>query len=160
MTSETTHPDLFSRSDPRIFSTAPDDPESGRTFVYANARWYERMEAESGLGAVEFAPAVDSEEELRAMLATEGLELDELSADHEFAWEVRDEFLNQTPLYPEAAEDSDQPVESEGTLTPDELGTLSSVGDDPLETRGEPLEDVDEVEAPRELGDFVRRREE
>jgi hypothetical protein len=130
MTSDTTHPDLFSRSDPRVFSTSPDDPQSGRTFVYAKARWYERLEDDAGLGAVEFTPIADAEPELRSTLRDNGLEMDELSGDDDFAWDVRDEFLNQVPLYPEAAEDSDEPVNGDSMLTAEELGTLSSVNED------------------------------
>jgi hypothetical protein len=158
MTSDATHPDLFARSDPRVFSTAPDDPESGHTFVYAGARWYERIEAGEGTGGAEFSHVADSEEELRAWLRQQDLEIDELSAESGFAWDVRESFLNQTPLYPEAPEDSDEPVDQDTMLTPDELGTLSSVSGDPLEERGEPIEDVDEVESPREEGDFQERR--
>jgi hypothetical protein len=158
MTSDATHPDLFARSDPRIFSTAPADAEAARVFVYARARWYERIEAVGGLGAVEYMPVADAESELRAMLRPEGLELDELNADDPFAWDVRDDFLSQVPLYPEAPEDSDQPVDLDGRLTPEELGGLSSVEDD-LPADADPLEDVDDVEAPRELGDFARPRE-
>ena len=130
MTSESTHPDLFANADPRIFTTSTGDPESGRTFVYALTKWYERIEGETG--AVAFSPVAGSEAHLREWLAEAGLEIDEISADDGFAWDVRDAFLEQIPLYPEAAEDSDQPVDLDQALTSAELGGQSSISDDPL----------------------------
>jgi hypothetical protein len=127
MTSDTTHPDLFRDADPRVFSTNADDPDSGRTFVWASAKWFERVEADEGAGAVEFSPVADSEQELREWLRESDQDIDELDADYEFAGTVREEFLEQVPLYPEASEDSDQPLDEDQTmLSPDELGDLSS----------------------------------
>ena len=102
MTWADTHPDLYRHADPRVFATNPDDPESGRVFVWAEARWFERVDGASELGAVEFSPIGDSEPELREWLREQGLEIDEL--DDEFATIVRDEFLNQQPLYPEGSD--------------------------------------------------------
>jgi hypothetical protein len=48
----------------------------------------------------------DSESYLEEWVREQGLEMDE--RDNEFAATVRDEFMNQTPLYPEAGELSDR----------------------------------------------------
>jgi hypothetical protein len=100
--------DLVEKSRPRVFTTNPDDPESGRTFVWALTKWYERAVGETG--AVAFPPLAESEEELRGTLsASDSASLTEV--DDTFAAMVRDEFLQQAPLYPEASELSDQQVE-------------------------------------------------
>jgi hypothetical protein len=109
MTSDPTHPDLYANADPRVYSSNADTPGAGRTFVWAQARWFERVESETENGAVEFSPVADSEEDLRDWLAAQDVEIDEVDpADNQFAAVVRDEFMNQTPLYPEAPELSDQ----------------------------------------------------
>jgi hypothetical protein len=95
---------LFKDADPRIFVTDPDNTEDGRTFVWALTRWFERLEGETG--AVEFSPVAEDEDELRTWLSEQGLEITEL--DEEFARTVREEFLEQSPLYPEAPELSTQ----------------------------------------------------
>jgi hypothetical protein len=60
------------------------------------------------MGNVAFSPVADSEEELRSWLTQEdGLEVTEV--DSEYSETVREEFLDQTPLYPEAPELSDEP---------------------------------------------------
>ena len=63
------------------------------------------------MGNVAFSPVTDSEEELRIWLTQEsGLEATEVDeVDSEYAETVREEFLDQTPLYPEAPELSDEP---------------------------------------------------
>jgi hypothetical protein len=98
--------ELFDGAQPRVFVTNPDEPEEGQTFVWGKARWYERLAG--GMGGVAFSHITDSEEELRSWLAQEtDLELTEL--DSEYAATVRQEFLDQTPLYPEAPELSNEP---------------------------------------------------
>jgi hypothetical protein len=98
--------DLFDGAQPRVFVTNPNDPEEGRTFVWEKTRWYERLEGE--IGDVAFSHITDSEEELRSWVTQEtGLELTEV--DSEYAETVREEFLDQTPLYPEAPELSNEP---------------------------------------------------
>jgi hypothetical protein len=101
--------ELFEGVQPRVFVTNPNNLEEGRTFVWAKARWYERLEGE--MGNVAFSPVTDSEEELRSWLTQEsGLEATEVDElDSEYAETVREEFLDQTPLYPEAPELSDEP---------------------------------------------------
>jgi hypothetical protein len=98
--------DLFSAADPRIFLTDPDSPEDARTFVRALTGWFERIEGYTG--AVELTPVAQDEEELREWLSEQGLDITELDVDNEFARTVREEFLEQTPLYPEAPELSEQ----------------------------------------------------
>ena len=98
--------DLFAGADPRIFVTDPDNPEEGRTFVWALTRWFERREGDTG--AVEFSLVAEDEDELREWLSEQSLEITEIDVDNEFARTVREEFLEQTPLYPEAPELSDQ----------------------------------------------------
>jgi hypothetical protein len=102
--------ELFDGAQPRVFVTNPNDPEEGRTFVWAKARWYERLEGQ--MGNVAFSPLTDSEEELRSWL-TEETELESTEVDGEYAKRVREEFLDQTPLYPEASELSDEPLPRE-----------------------------------------------
>ncbi len=93
--------DLFAGADPRVFVTDPDNLEEGRTFVWALTRWFERLEGEE-TGAIEFSPVAEDEEELRTWLSDQGLEITEL--DDEYTQQVREEFLEQSPLYPEAPE--------------------------------------------------------
>lgn len=105
-----TRQNILEGARPRVFTTAPDDPESGRTFVWALTKWYERAVGETG--AVAFPPLAESEEELRGTLTAEdSASLTEV--DNTFAEMVRDEFLEQAPLYPAAPELSDQPLQAE-----------------------------------------------
>jgi hypothetical protein len=86
--------------------TDPDAPEEGRAFVWAETLWFERIESEE-TGAVEFSPMSGMDEhDLREYLSAEDLELTEL--DDEFAKTVREEFMNEDPLYAEAPELSNQ----------------------------------------------------
>jgi hypothetical protein len=50
--------ELFEGAQPRVFVTNPDNLDEGRTFVWAKARWYERLEGE--MGNVAFSPITDS----------------------------------------------------------------------------------------------------
>lgn len=86
--------------DPRVFSTNPDDPDEGRTFVWALTKWFEREESDSG--AVEFSPLEMTEAEIYDWLRLQDLEMTEL--DDEFCRLVRDEFKSESSLYPEPAE--------------------------------------------------------
>jgi hypothetical protein len=103
-------PRLWEQTDPRVFTTNPDSPDDSRVFVWANTQWFERMESEE-TGAVEFSPLSMDEHDLREWLSGSGLEITEI--DGEFATTVRDEFLNENPLYMEAPELSNQEFESE-----------------------------------------------
>ena len=95
---------LWEQTDPHVFVTNADDPGEGLVFVWANTQWFERIEADNG--AVEFSPTSMDETALREWLSEQGLEITEI--DDEFAAIVRDEFLSENPLYPEAPELSNQ----------------------------------------------------
>jgi hypothetical protein len=97
---------LWEQEDPRIFTTNPDEPDDGRTFVWVSTGWFERVEAEDGDGAVEFSPLSMDEHALRSWLSEQDLEITEV--DDEYAREVREEFLADEPLYMEAPELSNQ----------------------------------------------------
>ena len=101
---------LLGGADPRIYVTNPDDPEEGRIFIYAKARWYER---ESGpWGDVVYPHVADQEEDLDDYMAQDGSpeDLTELDPDDDdFARSVAYDFMTQSPLYPEAPETSDEP---------------------------------------------------
>jgi hypothetical protein len=98
--------DLLQDVEPRVFVTQESDPEEGLTFVWARARWYERAEGE--MGNVAFTPIADYEEELRQWLSEAGQQSDLTEMDDDYAQMVAQEFLEQAPLYPEAAELSDE----------------------------------------------------
>jgi hypothetical protein len=95
---------LFDGAFPRVFVTTHADAD--RAFVWSKTGWYERL-ADGDTGAVAFSPVADSESELRSWLLEDDPDEDIDERDDGFADMVRDEFLNQTPLYPEAAELSD-----------------------------------------------------
>jgi hypothetical protein len=97
---------LWEQEDPRVFSTNPDDPDEGRTFIWASTGWFERIEGEDADGAVEFSPLSMDEHALRQWLSEQSLEITEL--DDEFADDVIEEFLADEPLYMEAPELSNQ----------------------------------------------------
>lgn len=91
--------------DPRVYTTDPDRPSKGRTFVWDRTKWYEREIGKNG--AVAFSPVADSYSELFRWLSQTGpVELTEL--ENEFSLMVAEEFLDQDMLYPEAPELSDQ----------------------------------------------------
>lgn len=93
--------ELFRGTRPRVLTNNPEDPFGGRIFVWAWTQWFEREEGASG--AVTFTPVADSEKELRGWLAQQGpYDLTEMEGDA--CLMVRDEFLDQVPLYPEAPE--------------------------------------------------------
>lgn len=97
--------DLFLGAEPRVFVTVPDEPAEGRVFVWSKGRWYEREEGDSG--AVEFPHIANSEADLHQwVFQQEKTDLTEL--DDDFAYMVREEFMDQTPLYPKAPELSEQ----------------------------------------------------
>lgn len=108
MTTRDFYPDMNKGMPPRVFVTDSGEPESGRVFVWAQTRWFERVESPTDNGAIAFAPIAESEDELADILRERGLSMDELDGD--FAGLVKDEFLNDPMLYP----DPDQePVEGE-----------------------------------------------
>lgn len=50
----------FRGARPRVFGTNPDDPENGRTFVWTQMGWFERVAGP--WGDVAFTPVADSED--------------------------------------------------------------------------------------------------
>lgn len=108
--------ELFRGTEPRVFSTNPQDPASGRLFVWAWTQWFERVEG--SYGAIAFAPVAQSEDELRQRYPDETpFDLTEL--DDELGDTVREEFLEQSPLYPEAPELSHEMQPPEEPEPPD-----------------------------------------
>lgn len=101
---------LFRGTRPRVFSTQPDNPAEGRTFVWAWTQWFERLEGTSG--NVAFSPIADSEEELHRRLSQQGT-FEKSEIDNRYGDIVLQEFLNQVPLYPEAPELSSEKPFSE-----------------------------------------------
>jgi len=102
---------LFRGMSPVVLSTQPDDPPEGRTFVWGWTEWFERIEGESG--NVSFIPVSDYEQELHKWIHEQGLpELTEI--DDDFSRDVKEEFLDQVPLYPGIPELSDdEPFEEQ-----------------------------------------------
>lgn len=90
--------------DPRVFSTDPDRPDAGRTFVWTPTGWFERIDADNG--AVEFSPLSMDEQDLDEWLREQDLEKTEL--DNGWAHNIAEEFRNEEPYYPEAPELSNQ----------------------------------------------------
>lgn len=101
-----TRENLFRETEPRIFTTRPNNPETGRTFIWAWTEWFEREEGDSG--AVTFTPIADSEQKLRGWLNQHNCNMELSEIKGLFAKEVRDEFLEQVPLFPEAPETSSE----------------------------------------------------
>lgn len=97
---------LFRETEPRIFTTHPDEPGEGRIFVWAWTEWFERIEGQSG--AVTFTPVADNEAQLRRWLILSRCKRDLTEIDDDFARDIREEFLDQVPLFPEAPETSSE----------------------------------------------------
>ena len=97
--------ELFRETRPRVLSTRPENPSEGKTYVWAWTQWFERIEGE--WGDVAFSPVAASEKELHQLLSQQGIE-DATEIDNEYSEIVRQEFLDQVPLYPEAPELSDE----------------------------------------------------
>lgn len=92
---------LFRGTRPQVLATDANEPERQRIFVWAWTQWFERIAGPTG--DVAFTPVAETEADLRRWLAQQQAgELTELN--NELAETVREEFLDQTPLYPEAPE--------------------------------------------------------
>ena len=87
----------FRGTDPEVLSTDPDNPEEGRTFVWAWTDWFEREEGAEG--DVAFVPVASSEKDLDEWLMAQGLDRPTV-IDDEFARTVKEDFLDQVPLFP------------------------------------------------------------
>ena len=101
------HDNLFRGTRPTVLTDRPDHPGEGKIIVWAWTDWFERVEGPSG--NITFDPIAGYETELYEWLNREGIheELTEIEGD--FANIVIGEFLEQSPLYPEAPEFSSQP---------------------------------------------------
>lgn len=107
---------LFRGTRPAAYTTNPEHPDAGRIFIWAWNEWFERIVGDSG--DVAFTPVAPSERELREWLQIQNIsDLDELEGD--FCEMVIDEFLEQTPLFPEAPEHSSEPPFEEQKPTED-----------------------------------------
>ncbi len=97
---------LFRGTRPVVLTNRPDSPEDGKIVVWAWTEWFERLEGPSG--DVAFEPIAAYETELNDWLNREGIheELSPIRGD--FADNIIDEFLEQSPLFPEAPELSDE----------------------------------------------------
>ncbi len=108
---------LFRGTRPQVFGTNPEKPFEGRIFVWAWTSWFERQEGSSG--AVVFEPVASSEKELREWLMRQNeTTLDEIPGDDGNT--VIQEFLDQTPLFPESPELSNQPAFGDADPTGDQ----------------------------------------
>ncbi len=102
--------DLLRGAEPAAFTTNPDDPfDEGRIFVWSKMGWFERLEGPTG--NVEFMPIAKSEHEMHEMLGEEELVY---LGDQEEGQLVVSEFLEQSPLWPESPEMSDEPSQRPG----------------------------------------------
>jgi hypothetical protein len=111
--------DEFKGAAARIFTTNPDDPENGRTFIWTKVGWFEREEG--SWGDVAFTPIGDSEDQVRELISQEDPEADlvELNRKTEFGRVVFEEFSEQSEsaLYPEAPETSSEEPFEENDVT-------------------------------------------
>jgi hypothetical protein len=105
--------DRFRGTTPVAYSTNWRHPETGRTFVWAWTQWFERLEGDTG--AVAFDPVADWEDELRRWIAQQGIDDITDISESEFGKRVLEEFLDQSPLYPEAPVLADEnPLSEQG----------------------------------------------
>ena len=95
----------------QILGTNPDDPENGRIFVWTKMGWFERLEGQ--WGDVAFTPVAESEIELRELVARENPDADLNELGGEFGKTVSEEFIAQSPSYPDSPEDSDEEIEED-----------------------------------------------
>lgn len=99
--------EILKDATPQVFILVTDEEDTmERIVVLAKNVWYERIEGQTG--AVEFVHVADDEADLREQVSKPGGIFDLDAADEELSAEVSREFLEQTPLYPEAPELSDQ----------------------------------------------------
>ena len=95
----------------QILGTNPDNPESGRIFVWTKMGWFERLEGPSG--GIAFTPIADSEEELRELISRDNpnSDLDDLRG--KYRKRVVEEFKEQSPSYSDSTEDSSEESEDD-----------------------------------------------
>ena len=66
--------------DARVFTTNPDEPGEGRTFIWTPTGWFERISSDE-TGAVEFSPLSMDEDALREWLSEQDLDITEVDDD-------------------------------------------------------------------------------
>ena len=88
----------------QILGTNPSDPEEGRIFVWTKMGWFERLEGP--WGDVAFTPVAESEKELRELISRDNLQVDVTELGGEYRKKVSEEFIEQSPSYPDSPEDS------------------------------------------------------
>ena len=93
------------KEDARVFVTDPDEPGEGRTFIWTETGWFERLIGDE-TGAAEFSPLSMDENALHEWLREQDLDITEL--DDDYAELVLDEWANEDHYYPEAPELSNQ----------------------------------------------------
>jgi len=95
----------------QILGTNPDDPEEGRIFVWTKMGWFERLEGQ--WGDVAFTPVAESEEELRELILRDNPEADLNELGGGFRKKVSEEFIEQSPSYPDSPEDSSEETDED-----------------------------------------------
>jgi hypothetical protein len=95
----------------QILGTNPDDPENGRVFVWTKMGWFERLEGQ--WGDVAFTPVAESEEELRELILRDNPEADLNELGGGFRKKVSEEFIEQSPSYPDSPEDSSEETDED-----------------------------------------------
>ena len=95
----------------QILGTNPDDPEEGRIFVWTKMGWFERLEGQ--WGDVAFTPVAESEEELRELILRDNPEADLNELGGGFRKKVSEEFIEQSPSYPDSPEDSSEEIDED-----------------------------------------------
>jgi hypothetical protein len=95
----------------QILGTNPDDPENGRVFVWTKMGWFERLEGQ--WGDVAFTPVAESEEELRELILRDNPEADLTELGGDFRKKVSEEFIEQSPSYPDSPEDSSEETDED-----------------------------------------------
>ena len=95
----------------QILGTNPDDPENGRVFVWTKMGWFERLEGQ--WGDVAFTTVAESERELRELISRDNPEADLNELGGEFRKKVSEEFIEQSPSYPDSPEDSSEETDED-----------------------------------------------
>jgi hypothetical protein len=95
----------------QILGTNPDDPENGRVFVWTKMGWFERLEGQ--WGDVAFTPVAESEEELRELILRDNPDADLTELGGDFRKKVSEEFIEQSPSYPDSPEDSSEETDED-----------------------------------------------
>ena len=95
----------------QILGTNPENPEKGRIFVWTKMGWFERVEGQSG--DIAFTPIADSEEELRELILRDNPDTDLTELGGDFRKKVSEEFIEQSPSYPDSPEDSSEETDED-----------------------------------------------